>query len=250
MDYARLCILERISGAAGTTVASDFADLERWLPRSRLLITYTAGPYPDPDQSRALQSWLEAGGRWLALHGTSGGKAARVGERGLRRKMVRMPHHETLGCFFLNHPPARRFRVDVARSKHPLVQGLPESFEVLDELYILELLDPDCEILLTTDLPKDPSPNGFGFVYDGDPSLLADGRTRALGYTRKVGEGGVAYIGLGHCHSPTTNIQPFVDASVATDGTTPPLFRGPWETPAFDTLLCNGIAWGLAEARA
>src|SRR5262249_59806458 len=55
------------------SVANDFGDVEKWLPVSRLLITYVAGPYPDAGQCRALEGWLEAGGHWLALHGTSGG---------------------------------------------------------------------------------------------------------------------------------------------------------------------------------
>ena len=53
-------------------------------------------------------------------------------------------------------------------------------------------------------------------------------------------------MALGHCHAPTNNVQPFVDASVAADGTTPTTFRGAWETPAFDQLLRNAIAWGTS----
>ena len=30
------------------SVANDFADVEKWLPVSQLLITYVAGPYPMP----------------------------------------------------------------------------------------------------------------------------------------------------------------------------------------------------------
>ena len=86
------------------------------------------------------------------------------------------------------------------------------------------------------------------FVYDDDTSLLADKKTRALAYTRASGEGAVAYIALGHCHSPETNVQPFVDASLGTDGVTPTLFRGPWETEAFERLLGNAIAWGVERS--
>ena len=249
MDYARLRILEWLSEASGvrTTTAGDFSDLERWLPESRLLITYVAGPYPNEEQNLALRSWLEAGGRWLGLHGTSGGKAARVGTQGAR-KMVKLDHHETLGSFFLNHPPLRKFRVEVADPEHALTRGLPSSFEVEDELYLIELQDPSaCQVLLTTELEKDPSPRGFGFVYDRDSSVLADGRTRVLGYTKSVGQGAVAYVALGHCHSPATNTQPFVDASVEASGKTPLEFRGAWETEPFQRLLRNGIAWGLAS---
>ncbi|MGB6555728.1 MAG: ThuA domain-containing protein [Candidatus Binataceae bacterium] len=247
MDYVRLKLLEVLheTPRARVTVSSDYRDIARWLETSRFLITYAAGPYPDDDGNRALGKWLEAGGRWFALHGTSGGKAAPVGESRRVRKMVKMPHHATLGAFFLNHPPARKFRVNVAQA-HPLAAGLPASFEVMDELYMIELQDPaHSEIFLTTELPQNPAPN-FGFVYDRDTSLLADGKTRALGFTRQVGAGGVAYVALGHCHSPYTNVQPFVDASIDPAGKTPLEFRGAWQTDAFEQLLRNAINWGIA----
>jgi hypothetical protein len=57
----------------------------------------------------------------------------------------------------------------------------------------------------------------------------------------------VAYVALGHTHSPSTNGQPFVDRSVTPDGATPPTFRGVWESDPFLRLITNGIAWGLAE---
>ena len=36
------------------------------------------------------------------------------------RMMSRARHHEVLGAFFLNHPPIRKFRVDVRDPDHPL----------------------------------------------------------------------------------------------------------------------------------
>ena len=232
--------------SARTTVSSDLSDIERWLERSRFIITYLAGPHLDEDQSRAMQAWLERGGRWFGLHGTSGGRAAPVdGDRRVRR-MVKTSHHAVLGSFFLNHPPVSRFRVDVADSAHPLTRGLPASFETVDELYLIELQDPEhTHLLLTTELEKDPSPPGFGFAYERDTSALSDGRTRALGYARAVGKGAVAYVALGHCHSPSTNSQPFVDVSVHPEGKTPPTLRGSWENEHFERLLRNAIEWGL-----
>ncbi|MFN0091892.1 MAG: ThuA domain-containing protein [Acidimicrobiales bacterium] len=245
MDYARRRLLDLLGERpVHTTVANDYADLDRWLGEADLLLTYAAGPYPAGPQLAALDAWLERGGRWLALHGTSGGKAERVpGERRARR-MVKMAHHRTLGGFFLNHPPVRRFEVAVA-AEHALTAGVPARFEVDDELYLVELGD-DVEVLLTTELAADPSPPGFGFVYDSDTALLPDGRTRALGHVRHAGAGAVAYLALGHCHNPTCNTQPFVDASVEPDGRTPLEFRGSWETAGFLALLRNGIAWGTA----
>src|SRR2546422_8530837 len=84
-DYARLRLLGLLAErGVAASVANDFADVEKWLPVSRLLITYVAGPYPDAAQCRAMQRWLEAGGRWLRLPRTSGGRAQRG--RGARRR--------------------------------------------------------------------------------------------------------------------------------------------------------------------
>jgi type 1 glutamine amidotransferase len=248
MDYARLRILQALQANPEilATTANDFTDISRWLPGSQLLVTYVAGPHPNEEQNQAIRDWLTAGGRWFALHGTSGGKAVAAGEQRRARKMVKAVHHGTLGSFFLNHPPVCKFRVNVTDREHPLTWDLPASFEVMDELYLIELQEPSTSrVLLTTELPADPSPPGFGFVYDRDTSLMPDGKTRVLGYTRELGNGAVAYVALGHCHSPLNNVQPFVDASVEASGTTPKLFRGPWETEAFDKLLHNGIKWGI-----
>ncbi len=247
MDFARRQLLELLgeNPRVAATTANDFTDIDKWLPGTQLLISYVAGPYPDPDQCESLERWLEAGGRYLALHGTSGGKAAKIGGDPRRRQMVKLDHHRLLGGFFLNHPPLRKFRVDVSQIDSPLLRGLPDSFEVADELYLIELLDRDAtEILLTCELPEDPSPRGFGFAYDTDTALEADGKTRVLAFTRRAGRGAVTYIALGHCHAPACNVQPFVDASIDPEGRTPLTFRGGWESDAFLQLLRNGIAWG------
>jgi uncharacterized protein len=246
MNYARLRLLTLLHEHPQiyATTANDYTDLARWLPDSQFLITYVAGPFPDEAQDKLLQEWLESGGRWLALHGTSGGRAERLENR--RRRMVKGGYHATLGSFFLNHPPIRRFRVEVADHTHPITEGLPPSFEVADELYMIELQHPDkTQILLTTELACDPSPAGFGFVYDRDTSLMGDGKTRVLGYTRAIGKGAVTYIALGHCHALGNNVQPFVDASVEASGATPLTFRGSWESPAFERLLRNSLSWGI-----
>ncbi len=253
MDYARLRILQLLQESARTvaSVACDFTDVDSWLPKSDLLVTYVAGPFPDDRQVQLIAEWLDAGGRWLALHGTSGGRAIPMPDGSPGRTMSQTRHHEVLGAFFLNHPPIRKFRVDVRDRDHPLTRGLPASFEVMDELYLIELKAPaESRVLLTTsDLAADDrAPRTFGFNYGEDTSVGPDGRTRVLGYVREHGAGAVAYFALGHCHSPSTNSQPFVDASVDAAGTTPLLFRGPWETDAFQRLLRNGIEWGL-EAR-
>ena len=112
------------------------------MPTCHLLITYVAGPYLNDEQNAVVRQWLEDGGRWFGLHGTSGGKAVRLDETGSARKMVKTSHHHTLGSFFLNHPPLRKFRVHVTDRQHVLTRNLPNSFEVIDELYLIELQEP------------------------------------------------------------------------------------------------------------
>src|SRR5579863_4591929 len=137
-DYARLRLLGLLAEqGVAASVANDFADVEKFLPVSRLLITYVAGPYPDAAQCHAIEGWLKAGGHWLGLHGTSGGRAERV--EGMRqRRTVKAEHHALLGSYFLTHPPIRRIRIEVTDPEHSLTRGLPASFEVEDEPYFIE----------------------------------------------------------------------------------------------------------------
>src|SRR5262245_53945750 len=73
-DSARLRLLSLLAESdVPASVANDFADVEKWLHVSRMLITYVAGPYPDAAQCRAIERWMEDGGHWLGLHGVSGG---------------------------------------------------------------------------------------------------------------------------------------------------------------------------------
>jgi uncharacterized protein len=241
-DYARLRLLGLLAERdIPSSVANDFSDVEKWLPVSQLLITYVAGPYPDAAQTRAIQHWLEAGGHWLGLHGTSGGRAERV--EGMRqRRTVKTEHHALLGSCFLTHPPICKFRVDVSATESPLTRGLGTSFDVEDEPYFIDLQDPgSTRILLTADYGPRAVSSSIGTVYASDTSLQPDGRTRVLGYTREVGRGGVTYFALGHCHNPAIRAARTADPT----DTTPPTFRGAWEADAFIALLRNAITWGV-----
>ena len=224
-DYARLRLLTLLAEQnIPASVGNDFADVEKWLAISRLLVTYVAGPYPDAAQSAAIQSWLGAGGHWLGLHGTSGGRAERVD--GIRnRRTVKTQHHDVLGSYFLTHPPLCQFRVDV--TDHPITNGIGTSFEIEDEPYFIELQHPtDTQILLTADYGADGIWPVAETLYGKDTSLRADGKSRVLGYTRPVGAGAVTYFAFGHC-------------------TNPPIYRGPWENPAFMQLLRNAIGFAM-----
>lgn len=242
-DFARLRLLSLLAERqVPASVANDFADLERWLAVSRLLISYVAGPYPNAEQCALLRSWLEAGGHWLALHGTSGGRAERV-EGLTQRRTVRTEHHDLLGCMFLTHPPACRFRVDVNDGHHPLTKGLDVAFEVEDEPYFIELRDrASTKILLTADFGSAGDWPVVKQLYGADTSVQSDGRTRVLGYTREMGTGAITYLALGHCHNPYSRTGRPAGAGSASPAT----FKGPWEQRPFMTLLGNAIDWAAA----
>ena len=237
-DYARLRLLRLLAEQdIAASVGNDFSDVERWLAVSRLLVTYVAGPYPVGAQVRAIKSWLTAGGHWLGLHGTSGGRAERV-EGVAQRRTVRTEHHAVLGSMFLTHPPICPIRVDVA--EHETTHGVGASFEVIDEPYFMELLDPnETEILLTACYGPDSAWPVVDTLYGTDRSLQADRKTRVLGYRRRVGDGDVTYFALGHCHNPGSRPARAGDA-------TPTVFRGAWESDSFVTLLRNAITAGVA----
>jgi uncharacterized protein len=239
-DYARLRLLGLLAERdIPASVANDFADVEKWLPVSQLLITYVAGPYPDAAQCGVIDRWLESGGHWLGLHGTSGGRAERV-EGFPQRRTVKTEHHAVLGSYFLTHPPICKIRVEVSAAQHPLTRGLGASFEVEDEPYFVELQDPGAtQILLTAEYGAGAVSPAIGTLYASDTSLQPDGRTRVIGYTRAVGKGGVTYFALGHCHNPAIRATRSADPA----DTTPLTFRGAWESDAFTRLLRNAIAW-------
>jgi hypothetical protein len=97
-------------------------------------------------------------------------------------------------------------------------------------------VDPGAtEILLTASYGADGAWPVVDTLYGSDRSLQADGRSRVLGYRRRVGDGGVTYFALGHCHNPASRPGRVGDAVV----------RGAWESDAFVALLRNAIAWGV-----
>src|SRR5256885_3112629 len=79
-DYARLRLLDLLAERdVAASVANDFADVARWLPLSRLMITYVAGPYPDAAQTGAIRDWVAAGGPLLPPPRPSRGPPPRRG---------------------------------------------------------------------------------------------------------------------------------------------------------------------------
>ncbi|WP_214621689.1 ThuA domain-containing protein [Sphingobium nicotianae] len=175
-----------------------------------MLVTYTSQVVVSETASSALRHYLEQGGRWFALHSTNSVAGNQV-----------LP--QILGTRFLSHPPYQRFPVKVTKPSDPLLEGIAD-FEVEDELYCMETVTSDIEVLLHTRWGGE----GFGNMHFD----IAD---RPLMYKRKVGDGGILYLALGHANRPYDKPRPEYPDQ--------PDHRGPWELPVYKMLIQRGIEW-------
>jgi len=98
-----------------------------------------------------------------------------------------------------------------------------EPFDVDDEIYIIEHSD-DIDVLLHT--------RWGGEALGGRQVEVGD---RPLMYRRRVGDGGVLYLALGHCNRPFDTPSP--------EGRPQPDRRGPWEMLVYKELIRRGLAW-------
>ena len=111
--------------------------------------------------------------------------------------------------------------VEIAAPSDPLLAGLA-PFEVDDEQYVIEQ-HAEIEVLLQSRWGGEAS----GRHFEDD--------TRPLMYRRRLGDGEVLYLALGHCNRPFDKGRPD-----APDG---PDRRGPWNDEPYQTLIRRGIAW-------
>ncbi|MEM7408675.1 MAG: ThuA domain-containing protein [Myxococcota bacterium] len=230
IDFARRELLTLLGDEPRirTRVAEDYRDTQA-LADADCLITYTCDVAGTPAEQQALADFVASGKRWFALHGTNS-----VLE--MLQEHVRTPRDhpvlmQTLGSQFLAHPPIGPYDVTVSDTDDPLVSGI-EPFEVTDELYLCEYHGPLEPLLETRFSGKTP---GF------EVNEFADDAPRLVMYKKRVGEGCVLYLTLGHCRGHY-DMRPLMDFY-------PQIERGAWESPTFYELLRRGIRWaaGLDE---
>jgi hypothetical protein len=226
IDYARLELLKLFAEEPRirATVAMDYSNLDR-LRECSLLVTYTCDLMPTEAETAAIRAWLEAGGRWLALHGTNA--ILRFLEDGrVDAPAERDDVMDLLGTQFVAHPPIGPFTVRVANPSDPIVAG-ERDFEVVDELY-LSRPHGALDILLDTRFTGEAT----GFV----AADWSDAEVPIL-YRCRHGQGGVLYFTLGHCrgHYDLVPMLPF--------WTHPE--RCSWTYPVYRRLLGRSLLWGL-----
>lgn len=230
IDFARLELLKLLAERPQirTSVAADYGDLAS-LGAADLLITYTCDLMPDgAEQVAALESFLARGGRWLALHGTNA--ILRFGADGVVDTPDEVPaFSRMLGTRFAGHPPIAPFKVFVTRGDHAMTEGL-RDFRVEDELYLTHRT-AEIDVLLHT-----------SFTGSCDEFRDADWDEAEVPvlYERKVGEGRVLYLTLGHCRGHY-DLQPVAEFW-------PHPQRCAWNYPVFYELLRRAIGWGMPHA--
>lgn len=228
IDFARLEVLKLLAEHPHirTTVASDYGDVER-IAACRFLITYTCDLMPTEEQAAAIRQFLEAGGRWLALHGTN--SILRFTDAGVDCPEERPDVMEILGSQFKAHPPiGEPFHVKVVDREHALTRGL-EDFDVVDELYLMKMMAP-VKVLMQTNFTGEAT----GFV-DAD----WDEEAIPVLFLRELGNGGVLYNTLGHCrsHFDVMELLPFWAHPE----------RCAWNYPVYYEMLRRGIRWAAGE---
>lgn len=227
IDFARLEVLKLLADhpRIRTTVACDYSDIER-LNQCSMLITYTCDFMPSEDEAVAIKSWLDNGGKWLALHGTN--SILKFTDDGVDAPDDRPDVMEMLGTQFKAHPPIGQFNVEVVNNDHELTRGI-EDFVIEDELYLTNTTADIDTLMLTRFEGK-----AEGFVKEDWPETVVP-----ILYTRDIGKGRIVYNILGHCrgHYDLPGMQDFY----------PVPERCSWNYPVYYEMLRRGITWAMRE---
>lgn len=213
-DFARRALLDALyqAGDIRTDVYNNY-DAGEALEAGDLLVSYTSQVPVADAQCQALQHYLERGGRWFAIHASNS-----------VRDNPHLPG--ILGSRFITHPPYMRYSATVSRPGDPLTAGIDATFDVEDELYVIEP-HADFEVLLETRWGGDAMGRSF-------PEEL-----RPLMYRHRVGDGGVLYLALGHCNRPFDNPRPGMPDA--------PDRRGPWSMAIYQELIRRGVDWAAGR---
>ena len=238
MDYARLELLKLLGEQEHirVRVAEDYRDCNA-IAAADFLVTYTCDVIPKPAELAALQDFLSAGRRWLALHGTNSVLRFLKG-RGWDAPRTEPGFMAMLGSQFLAHPPIRPYRVEVSDASHPLVAGI-ESFEADDELYLSEYHGAHHALLHTHFRGEAP-----GFVAKDWPlAQVSPDRhpsdRHLVMYLHPHAGGEVLYCTLGHCRG-RYDMRPMMAEY-------PTVERGSWKLPVYHELLRRGIRWAASQ---
>jgi len=221
-DFARMELLRALGEDPRNRIAvsSTFEEFDG--DPATALVSYTCNVEPSARAAQHLRSFVQNGGRWLALHATN--SLLEWGDEGVSGRPAKGDFLETLGSSFQAHPPIGSYEVRPGPVADPLTSGL-EPFTVTDELYLSDYAG-EIEVLLHARFGGEAP----GFVRDTWPQ-----GEQAVLYRRRLGEGEVLYFTPGHArgHYDAPHRTPFY----------PVVERGAWEETAFREVLQRCLRW-------
>ena len=234
IDFARVELLGLLAAHPNVrvTVAPDYENAAA-IASCSFLVSYTCDVRPSDDAQETIRGWVEAGGRWLALHGTNAALDLPRPD-GVEAPRCFPRWADTLGSQFVAHPPIQPYRVELADADHWLVAGV-EPFETDDELYLMAYHDRESLVPL---LHTRWTGEATGFA-ESDWTAPPGGDHHLVQYLRPLGAGAVLYNTLGHCRghwdmAPIMSYYPTIE-------------RCSWEKPQYYELLRRGIRWALGH---
>ncbi len=232
IDHARLELLKLLAEheEMRVRVQPDYEDADA-IAAGSILVSYTCDVRPSDQAQRTIRSWVEGGGRWIALHGTNAALDLGTPD-GVAAPRVFPLWADTLGSQFVAHPPIAPYTVEVTAPDHWLVQGI-EPFDTDDELYLCEHSDREALVpLLHTSWRGEAK----GFA---EADWTAGPEQHLVMYLRHLGDGAVLYNTLGHCRGhydmiPAMDYYPVIE-------------RCSWEQPAYYEILRRSLRWARGE---
>jgi len=118
IDFARLEILKLLAEdeRVRVRVFEDYSNISA-ICESDFLVTYTCDVMPRLDEQEALRAYVEGGGRWYALHGTTPSCGSSPMARWIRRVGRRILWRRWAQC----SSPIRRLRPTPSRLPIPVI---------------------------------------------------------------------------------------------------------------------------------
>ena len=230
IDFARRELLGLLGEHDRVRVAvrDDWEDIET-LCTAEFIVSYTCDVRPSETAQHAMRSWVDQGGRWVALHGTNAAlDLPRPG--GVEAPRCFPLWADTLGSQFIAHPPIGPMRIENAAPNNWLVAGI-DDFDTNDELYLMEYPElANLEVHLRTQWRGEV--DGFA-----ESDWTTGSGERVVQYLRSLGSGAVLYNTLGHCRGHY-DMQPLHEFH-------PTVERCSWELPQYYELLRRSIRWAL-----
>jgi uncharacterized protein len=135
----------------------------------------------------AFKHYIESGGGFVGIHSASGSER-------------NWPYFRSvLGGKFVRHPHQQVFLVRVKDRNFPATRKLPATFEWKDECYLLNHLNPDIHVLLTTDYSKLDDPDKVKHPEEHFAGSLP------LSWYHQFDGGREYYLALGHNKADYSN---------------------------------------------